>query len=90
MLSYLNVRANIGLFHFYFSIRDLVPLLFTPPSPLIRTAYDGNSRRDTTCIQYVHVSYRGAGHMGTEYVSRSISVAPRLCQVQTMKLMYML
>ena len=35
MLSYLNVRANIGLFHFSFSIRSLVPLLFTPPSPLI-------------------------------------------------------
>ena len=35
MLSYLNVRANIGLFHFSFSIRNLVPLLFTPPSPLI-------------------------------------------------------
>ena len=35
MLSYLNVRANIGLFHFSFSIRSLVPLLFTPPPPLI-------------------------------------------------------
>ena len=35
MLSYLNVRANIGLFHFSFSIRSLVPLLFTPQSPLI-------------------------------------------------------
>ena len=36
MLSYLNGRANIGLFHFSFSIRSLVvPLLFTPPSPLI-------------------------------------------------------
>ena len=33
MLSYLNLRANIGLFHFSFSIRSLVPLLFTPPSP---------------------------------------------------------
>ena len=30
-----EVRANIGLFHFSFSIRSLVPLLFTPPSPLI-------------------------------------------------------
>ena len=35
MLSYFNVRANIGLFHFSFSIRSLVPLLFTLPSPLI-------------------------------------------------------
>ena len=35
ILSYLNERANIGLFHFSFSIRSLVPLLFTPPSPLI-------------------------------------------------------
>ena len=35
MLSYLNVRANIGLIHFSFSIRSLVLLLFTPPSPLI-------------------------------------------------------
>ena len=35
MLSYLNVRADTGLFHFSFSIRSLVPLLFTPPSPLI-------------------------------------------------------
>ena len=35
MLSYLNVRANIGLFHFSFLIRSLVPMLFTPPSPLI-------------------------------------------------------
>ena len=35
MLSYFNVRANIGLFHFSFSIRSLVPLLFIPPSPLI-------------------------------------------------------
>ena len=31
----LNVLANIGLFHSSFSIRNLVPLLFTPPSPLI-------------------------------------------------------
>ena len=35
MLSYLNVHAYIGLFHFSFSIRNLVPLLFTPPSLLI-------------------------------------------------------
>ena len=35
MLSFLNVRANIGPFHFSFSIRSLVPLIFTPPSPLI-------------------------------------------------------
>ena len=35
MLLYLNVRANIGLFHFSFSTRSLDPLLFTPPSPLI-------------------------------------------------------
>ena len=34
-MSYLNVRANIGLFHFSFSIISPVPLLFTPPSPLI-------------------------------------------------------
>ena len=30
-----SLLDNIGLFHFSFSIRSLVPLLFTPPSPLI-------------------------------------------------------
>ena len=35
MLSYLTVCANIGLFHFSFSIRNLVPLLSIPPSPSI-------------------------------------------------------
>ena len=34
-MLYLNVRANIGLFHFSISFRSLVPLLVTPPSPLI-------------------------------------------------------
>ena len=29
------MHANIGLFHFYFLIKSLVPLLFIPPSPLI-------------------------------------------------------
>ena len=29
------MRANIGLFHFSFSIKSLVPLPFTPPSPSI-------------------------------------------------------
>ena len=31
----LHVRANIGVFHFSFSIRSLNPKLFTSPSPLI-------------------------------------------------------
>ena len=35
MSSCLTVCANIGLFQFFFSITSLVPLLFTPPSPLI-------------------------------------------------------
>ena len=36
MLSYkFTACAKIGIFHFSFSIRSLVPLLFTPPSPLI-------------------------------------------------------
>ena len=54
MLSYLNVRANIGLFHFSFSIRSLVPLLFTPPSPLI-PIYHQPSRVENvfiTCFLY--------------------------------------
>ena len=39
----------------------------------------------------VRVSYGGAGHINTRVrISRAISVAPRLCQVQTMELMYML
>ena len=35
MSSCLTVCANIGLFHFSFSITPLVPLLFTSPPPLI-------------------------------------------------------
>ena len=35
MSSFLTVCANIGQFHFSFSITSLVPLLFRPPPPLI-------------------------------------------------------
>ena len=49
MLSYLNMRANIALFHFSFSIRCLVPLLFTPPSPSI-PIYNQPSRIESVFI----------------------------------------
>ena len=48
ILSYLNVRANIDL---SISIRSLVPLLFTPPSPLI-PIYKQCSRIENVFITY--------------------------------------
>ena len=55
MLSYLTVCANIGLLHFSFSIRSLVSLLFTPPSPLI-PIYHQSSRIENvfiTCVTFI-------------------------------------
>ena len=46
--------ANIGLFHFSFSIRNLVPLLFTPPSPLIPIYYQP-SRIENVFYTFKHL-----------------------------------
>lgn len=48
--------ANVGLFHFSFSIRYLVPLLFAPPAPLI-PIHNQPSRVENVFITCFHHSW---------------------------------
>ena len=54
MSSCLTVFANIGLFHFSFSITILVPLLFTPPPPLIPIYHQPSRIENVFIICFLH------------------------------------